>query len=151
MAVLRDSCWKGRGDSARAVNMNSVDGVARSPIDDLGGDFKTAKLKARLLHRNGTAAHCADCSRLGVEVVDSHKPLDYTFPALQPRTRSDESLHEFARPMKLGADFSAWVWTATVTAVCRDDGGRKIFSDKMGFILAPRPIPRSIQSTLVAM
>ena len=109
-------------------------------LDDLVGDFKmTRKLKVVCATGNGTAAAFAPelFRRLGVEVVDSHNTLDYTFPHYNPNPEAMEMLHDMSDSVKAsGADFALGFDGDGDRCGVVDDEGEEIFADKMGVIMA---------------
>ena len=83
MSELRDIVLEGRGQARPGGAYEFVDGVKEAYLDDLAGDFKMSrKLKVVCATGNGTACAFAPdlFRRIGVEVVESHNTLDYTFP-----------------------------------------------------------------------
>ncbi len=72
----------------------------------------TRPLKVVCATGNGTASAFAPelFARMGVEVVDSHNTLDYTFPHYnpQPRSHGNAARHErFGKSIRRG--FRAWL------------------------------------------
>ena len=83
MGELRNIVLNGAGVAREGGSYEFVDGVKEAYIDDLVGDFKMSRpLKVVCATGNGTAAAFAPeiFRRIGVEVVESHCALDYTFP-----------------------------------------------------------------------
>ena len=140
MAELRDIVLEGRGEQREGGKYEFVDGVREAYLDDLVGDFKmTRKLKVVCATGNGTAAAFAPelFSRLGVEVVDSHNTLDYTFPHYNPNPEAMEMLHDMSDSVKAsGADFALGFDGDGDRCGVVDDEGEEIFADKMGVIMA---------------
>jgi phosphomannomutase/phosphoglucomutase len=88
---------------------------------------------------NGTASAFAPelFRRLGVEVVESHNTLDYTFPHYNPNPEAMEMLHDMAASVKAsGADFALGFDGDGDRCGVVDDEGEEIFADKVGVIMA---------------
>ena len=140
MAELRDIVLNGEGQARKGGSYEFVHGVREAYLDDLVGDFKmTRKLKVVCATGNGTAAAFAPelFRRLGVEVVDSHNRLDYTFPNYNPNPEAMEMLHDMAASVKAsGADFALGFDGDGDRCGVVDDEGEEIFADKVGVIMA---------------
>ncbi|WP_299353825.1 phosphomannomutase/phosphoglucomutase [uncultured Shimia sp.] len=140
MAELRDIVLKGEGMPAAGGGYEFIDGVREAYIQDLVGDFKmTRPLKVVCATGNGTAAAFAPevFERLGVEVVDSHNRLDYTFPHYNPNPEAMEMLHDMSDSVKAsGADFALGFDGDGDRCGVVDDEGEEIFADKVGVIMA---------------
>ena len=140
MAELRDIVLKGEGAARPGGGYAFVDGVREAYLDDLVGDFRmTRKLKVVCATGNGTASAFAPAlfERLGVEVVESHNRLDYTFPHYNPNPEALEMLHDMAATVKAsGADFALGFDGDGDRCGVVDDEGEEIFADKVGVILA---------------
>ncbi|MEX3314721.1 phosphomannomutase/phosphoglucomutase [Sulfitobacter sp. PS-8MA] len=140
MAELRDIVLEGRGQPRPGGGYEFVEGVREAYLDDLVGDFKmTRKLKVVCATGNGTASAFAPelFRRLGVEVVDSHNTLDYTFPHYNPNPEAMEMLHDMAASVKAsGADLALGFDGDGDRCGVVDDEGEEIFADKVGVILA---------------
>lgn len=140
MAELRDIVLNGEGALHAGGSYEFVDGVREAYLDDLAGDFKmTRKLKIVCATGNGTAGAFAPelLRRLGVEVVDSHNALDYTFPHYNPNPEAMEMLHDMSASVKTsGADFALGFDGDGDRCGVVDDEGEEIFADKMGVIMA---------------
>ncbi|WP_299283674.1 phosphomannomutase/phosphoglucomutase [uncultured Tateyamaria sp.] len=140
MRELRDIVLNGEGVARAGGGYEFVDGVREAYLDDLVGDFKmTRKLKVVCATGNGTASAFAPdlFRRLGVEVVDSHTELDYTFPHYNPNPEAMEMLHDMAAAVQAsGADFALGFDGDGDRCGVVDDTGEEIFADKMGVILA---------------
>ncbi|MEO1364022.1 MAG: phosphomannomutase/phosphoglucomutase, partial [Pseudomonadota bacterium] len=75
--------------------------------------------------------------RLGVEVVESHNELDYTFPHYNPNPEAMEMLHDMADSVRAsGADFALGFDGDGDRCGVVDDEGEEIFADKVGVIMA---------------
>ena len=88
---------------------------------------------------NGTAAAFAPelFRRLGVEVVESHNTLDYTFPNYNPNPEAMEMLHDMSASVKASnADFALGFDGDGDRCGVVDDEGEEIFADKVGVIMA---------------
>ena len=140
MAELRDIVLNGKGVKRAGGAYEFVDGVREAYLDDLVGDFKmTRKLKVVCATGNGTAAAFAPelFRRLGVEVVESHNELDYTFPNYNPNPEAMEMLHDMSGSVKAsGADFALGFDGDGDRCGVVDDEGEEIFADKVGVIMA---------------
>ena len=140
MAELRDIVLNGEGEARDGGKYEFVDGVREAYLDDLVGDFKmTRKLKVVCATGNGTASAFAPelFKRLGVEVVESHNSLDYTFPHYNPNPEAMEMLHDMAASVKAsGADFALGFDGDGDRCGVVDDEGEEIFADKVGVIMA---------------
>ncbi len=74
---------------------------------------------------------------MGVEVVESHNRLDYTFPNYNPNPEAMEMLHDMAATVKAsGADFALGFDGDGDRCGVVDDEGEEIFADKVGVIMA---------------
>lgn len=140
MAELRDIVLNGQGEAHAGGSYEFVEGVREAYLDDLVGDFRmTRPLKVVCATGNGTASAFAPelLRRLGVEVVESHNELDYTFPHYNPNPEAMEMLHDMsARVAASGADFALGFDGDGDRCGVVDDDGEEIFADKMGVILA---------------
>lgn len=140
MAELRDIVLNGDGEPRAGGGYEFVDGVREAYLDDLVGDFKmTRKLKVVCATGNGTASAFAPAlfERLGVEVVESHNQLDYTFPNYNPNPEAMEMLHDMAASVQAsGADFALGFDGDGDRCGVVDDEGEEIFADKVGVIMA---------------
>ena len=140
MAELRDIVLQGRGQPREGGRYEMVDGVREAYLDDLVGDFRmTRPLKVVCATGNGTAAAFAPdlFRRMGVEVVESHTRLDYTFPNYNPNPEAMEMLHDMAASVKAsGADLALGFDGDGDRCGVVDDEGEEIFADKVGVILA---------------
>ncbi|MDV4145096.1 phosphomannomutase/phosphoglucomutase [Shimia sp. FJ5] len=140
MAELKDIVLNGKGAPQPGGFYEPVAGVWDAYMDDLVGDFKmTRKLKVVCATGNGTAAAYAPAlfERLGVEVVDSHTTLDYTFPNYNPNPEAMEMLHDMADSVKAsGADMALGFDGDGDRCGVVDDEGEEIFADKVGVIMA---------------
>ncbi|UWR32609.1 phosphomannomutase/phosphoglucomutase [Sulfitobacter sp. W027] len=154
MAELRDIVLNGRGERRPGGAYEFVDGVREAYLDDLVGDFKMSrKLKVVCATGNGTASAFAPelFRRLGVEVVDSHNTLDYTFPHYNPNPEAMEMLHDMADSVRAsGADFALGFDGDGDRCGVVDDEGEEIFADKMGVIMARDLVKLYPNSTFVA-
>ncbi|MEM8653440.1 MAG: phosphomannomutase/phosphoglucomutase [Pseudomonadota bacterium] len=140
MAELRDIVLNGDGEPRPGGSYAFVDGVREAYLDDLARDFKmTRKLKVVCATGNGTAAAFAPdlLRRIGVEVVESHTQLDYTFPNYNPNPEAMEMLHDMAASVKAsGADLALGFDGDGDRCGVVDDEGEEIFADKVGVIMA---------------
>ena len=140
MSELRDIVLKGQGKAAPGGSVTRVDGVREAYIDDLCGDFKISRpLKVVCATGNGTAAAFAPeiLRRMGVEVVDLHNRLDYSFPHYNPNPEALEMLHDMARAVKeSSADLALGFDGDGDRCGVVDDEGEEVFADKVGVILA---------------
>lgn len=140
MAELRDIVLGGLGEAHPGGSYEFVDGVMEAYLDDLVGDFKmTRKLKVVCATGNGTASAFGPAlfERLGVEVVESHNTLDYTFPHYNPNPEAMEMLHDMSDTVKAsGADFALGFDGDGDRCGVVDDEGEEIFADKVGVIMA---------------
>ena len=140
MAELCDIVLGGEGASHPGGAYEFVDGVKEAYLDDLVGDFKmTRKLKVVCATGNGTAAAFGPelFKRIGVEIVESHNTLDYTFPHYNPNPEAMEMLHDMADSVKVsGADFALGFDGDGDRCGVVDDEGEETFADKVGVIMA---------------
>ena len=140
MSELREIVLSGSGEARPHGGYAFVGGVREAYLQDLVGDFKmTRPLKVVCATGNGTAAAFAPelFRRLGVEVVDSHNTLDYTFPNYNPNPEAMEMLHDMARSVTAtGADFALGFDGDGDRCGVVDDEGEEIFADKVGLMLA---------------
>ena len=140
MSELRDIVLQGRGRDRPGGGYEFVPGVREAYLDDLVGDFRmTRKLKVVCATGNGTASAFAPelFRRLGVEVVESHNRLDYTFPHYNPNPEAMEMLHDMSASVKAsGADFALGFDGDGDRCGVVDDEGEEIFADKVGVIMA---------------
>ena len=99
----------------------------------------TRPLKVVCATGNGTAGAFAPelFRRIGVEIVDSHNMLDYTFPHYNPNPEAMEMLHDMSASVKeSGADFALGFDGDGDRCGVVDDEGEEIFADKVGVIMA---------------
>jgi phosphomannomutase/phosphoglucomutase len=140
MAELRDIVLKGEGEPRPGGAYEFVEGVREAYLDDLVGDFRmTRPLKVVCATGNGTASAFAPelFRRLGVEVVESHNALDYTFPYYNPNPEAMEMLHDMSASVKeSGADLALGFDGDGDRCGVVDDEGEEIFADKVGVIMA---------------
>ncbi len=140
MSELRDIVLQGKGVARDGGSYEFVDGVKEAYLDDLVGDFKMSRpLKVVCATGNGTAAAFAPelFKRLGVEIVESHCTLDYTFPNYNPNPEAMEMLHDMADTVKAsGADLALGFDGDGDRCGVVDDEGEEIFADKVGVIMA---------------
>ncbi|MAY86751.1 MAG: phosphomannomutase/phosphoglucomutase [Pseudooceanicola sp.] len=140
MAELKDIVLNGKGEPRDGGGYEFVSGVWDAYMDDLVGDFKMSrKLKVVCATGNGTAAAYAPAlfERMGVEVVESHNTLDYTFPNYNPNPEAMEMLHDMSDSVKAsGADFALGFDGDGDRCGVVDDEGEEIFADKVGVIMA---------------
>ncbi|MDF1855692.1 phosphomannomutase/phosphoglucomutase [Pseudooceanicola sp.] len=154
MGELKEIVLEGKGVTRDGGGYDFVDGVWDAYMDDLVGDFRmTRKLKVVCATGNGTAAAYAPMlfERLGVEVVESHNELDYTFPHYNPNPEAMEMLHDMAASVRAsGADFALGFDGDGDRCGVVDDEGEEIFADKVGVIMARDLIKLYPGSTFVA-
>ncbi len=140
MAELRDIVLNGEGQAHPGGQYEFVDGVKDAYMDDLVGDFKVSRpLKVVCATGNGTASAFAPelFKRMGVEVVESHNALDYTFPHYNPNPEAMEMLHDMSASVKAsGADMALGFDGDGDRCGVVDDEGEEIFADKVGVIMA---------------
>ncbi len=140
MGELRDIVLGGEGKSHAGGMYEFVSGVREAYLDDLVGDFKVSRpLKVVCATGNGTAAAFAPelFKRMGVEVVESHTTLDYTFPHYNPNPEAMEMLHDMSDSVKAsGADMALGFDGDGDRCGVVDDEGEEIFADKVGVIMA---------------
>ncbi|MEX0368333.1 MAG: phosphomannomutase/phosphoglucomutase, partial [Ruegeria sp.] len=140
MSELKNIVLGGEGEARDGGAYEFVHGVQEAYLQDLVGDFKmTRKLKVVCATGNGTASAFAPelFRRIGVEVVESHNALDYTFPNYNPNPEAMEMLHDMAGSVKAsGADFALGFDGDGDRCGVVDDEGEEIFADKVGVIMA---------------
>jgi phosphomannomutase/phosphoglucomutase len=140
MDRLRDIVLNGDGIARDGGRYERVDGVREAYIDDLVGDFKlTRKLRIVCAAGNGTAAAFGPevLRRIGVDVVESHCDLDYTFPHYNPNPEAMEMLHDMADSVRAsGADLALGFDGDGDRCGVVDNEGEEIFADKVGVIMA---------------
>lgn len=140
MGELRDIVLGGEGQARAGGSYAFVEGVREAYLDDLVGDFKmTRPLKVVCATGNGTAAAFAPelFRRIGVDIVESHNTLDYTFPNYNPNPEAMEMLHDMAASVKAsGADLALGFDGDGDRCGVVDDEGEEIFADKVGVIMA---------------
>ncbi|MDE0590510.1 phosphomannomutase/phosphoglucomutase [Halocynthiibacter sp. C4] len=140
MSELREIVLNGEGVAAEGGSYEFIDGVMDAYIDDLVGDFKMSrKLRVVCATGNGTASAFAPkvFERMGVEVVESHNRLDYTFPHYNPNPEAMEMLHDMADTVReTSADFALGFDGDGDRCGVVDDEGEEIFADKVGVIMA---------------
>ncbi len=140
MSELRDIVLSGEGQARAGGSWSFVDGVKEAYLDDLVGDFRMSRpLKVVCATGNGTASAFAPelFRRIGVEVVESHNTLDYTFPHYNPNPEAMEMLHDMADSVKAsGADFALGFDGDGDRCGVVDNEGEEIFADKVGVIMA---------------
>ena len=154
MAELKEIVLEGLGKQGSGGSYEFVDGVREAYLDDLVGDFKMSRpLKVVCATGNGTAAAFAPelFRRMGVEVVESHNTLDYTFPNYNPNPEAMEMLHDMAASVKAsGADLALGFDGDGDRCGVVDDEGEEIFADKVGVIMARDLAKLYPNSTFVA-
>lgn len=140
MSELRDIVLEGRGKARSGGGYEFVEGVQEAYLDDLAGEFRMSRnLKVVCATGNGTACAFAPelFRRIGVEVVESHNTLDYTFPHYNPNPEAMEMLHDMsASVIASGADFALGFDGDGDRCGVVDDEGEEIFADKVGVIMA---------------
>ena len=154
MAELRDIVLEGRGEVRPGGSYEFVDGVREAYLDDLVGDFRMSRpLKVVCATGNGTASAFAPelFRRIGVEVVESHNTLDYTFPNYNPNPEAMEMLHDMSASVKAsGADLALGFDGDGDRCGVVDDEGEEIFADKVGVIMARDLVQQYPGATFVA-
>ncbi|GIK47417.1 MAG: phosphomannomutase/phosphoglucomutase [Hyphomonadaceae bacterium] len=117
-----------------------VDGMRERYIADVAARAKLARpLKVIAACGNGTAGAFAPeaLRRMGVEVIDLHTALDWTFPNYNANPEDAEMLHDMARAVKQhGADVALGFDGDGDRCGVVDDEGEEIFADKVGLMLA---------------
>ena len=140
MSRLREIVLNGESIARDGGKYERVDGVLEAYIDDLVGDFKMSRpLKVVCAAGNGTAAAFGPevLRRMGVDVVESHCELDYTFPNYNPNPEAMEMLHDMSASVKAsGADFALGFDGDGDRCGVVDNEGEEIFADKVGVIMA---------------
>ena len=140
MAELRDILLNGEGITRPGGGYAFVEGIAQAYMDDLCGNIKIKRpLKVVCATGNGTAAAFAPkiLERLGVEVINLHNDLDYTFPNYNPNPESLAMLNDMAAAVKASsADFALGFDGDGDRCGVVDDEGEEIFADKIGLIMA---------------
>ncbi|MEM8822151.1 MAG: phosphomannomutase/phosphoglucomutase [Pseudomonadota bacterium] len=140
MAELRSIVLEGRGEARPGGRWERVDGVMEAYLDDLAGDFRMSRpLKVVCATGNGTASAFGPAllRRIGVEVVESHNVLDYTFPNYNPNPEDMKMLHDMADSVRAsGADLALGFDGDGDRCGVVDDEGEEIFADKVGVIMA---------------
>ena len=154
MAQLRDIVLDGKMQPRAGGAYEFVDGVRDAYLDDLAGDFKmTRPLKVVCATGNGTAAAFAPAllKRIGIEVIERHSELDYTFPHYNPNPEAMNMLHDMADCVRdSGADLALGFDGDGDRCGVVDERGEEIFADKIGVILARDWAERYAGSTIVA-
>lgn len=140
MDELRNIVLNDEGQTHSGGHYEFVDGVMEAYLDDLVGDFKMSRpLKVVCATGNGTASAFGPelFKRMGVEVVDSHNTLDYTFPHYNPNPEAMEMLHDMSSSvLASGADMALGFDGDGDRCGVVDDEGEEIFADKVGVIMA---------------
>ena len=140
MGELRDIVMGGEGEARDGGSWSFVDGVREAYLDDLVGDFRMSRpLKVVCATGNGSASAFAPemFRRIGVEVVESHNALDYTFPNYNPNPEDMKMLHDMADSVRAsGADLALGFDGDGDRCGVVDDEGEEIFADKVGVIMA---------------
>ena len=140
MAELKGIVLDGRGEARPDGAFEYIDGVGEAYLDDLVDGFRMSRrLKVVCATGNGTASAFAPelLTRIGVDVVESHNRLDYTFPNYNPNPEAMEMLHDMADSVRSsGADLAlGFDGDGDRIGVVGNDG-EEIFADKVGVILA---------------
>ncbi|WP_417525592.1 phosphomannomutase/phosphoglucomutase [Marinovum sp.] len=154
MAELRDIVLQGRGEDRPGGAYVFEEGVREAYLDDLAGDFRlTRPLRVVVACGNGTAGAFAPelLRRIGVEVIERHCTLDYTFPRYNPNPEAMEMLYDMAAAVReTGADLALGFDGDGDRCGVVDDEGCEIFADKVGVILARDLSARHPGATFVA-
>jgi phosphomannomutase/phosphoglucomutase len=154
MSDLKEIVLSGRGIARPGGHYECVEGVMDAYLDDLAGNFRMSRqLKVVCATGNGTASMIAPqlLQRIGVEVVDLHTDLDYTFPHYNPNPEALEMLHDMAdKVLESGADLALGFDGDGDRCGVVDDDGKEIFADKVGAIMARDLAKLYPNSTFVA-
>ncbi|MEM6972361.1 MAG: phosphomannomutase/phosphoglucomutase [Pseudomonadota bacterium] len=154
MGRLKEIVLNGEGVPRPGGKVTRVEGVRERYIDDLVGDFRMSRpLRVVCATGNGTASAFAPevLRRIGVEVIESHNTLDYTFPNYNPNPEAMEMLHDMARTLQeTGADLALGFDGDGDRCGVVDNTGEEIFADKVGVIMARDLIKLHPGSTFVA-
>ncbi|MEO0428825.1 MAG: phosphomannomutase/phosphoglucomutase [Pseudomonadota bacterium] len=154
MARLRDIVLKGEGVMRSGGALTHAEGVYDRYIDDLAGGFRMSRpLRVVCATGNGTASAFAPevLRRIGVEVIESHNALDYTFPNYNPNPEDMAMLHDMAEQVRAtGADMALGFDGDGDRCGVVDDEGEEIFADKVGVIMARDLIKLHPGATFVA-
>ncbi|MGE0597747.1 MAG: phosphomannomutase/phosphoglucomutase [Hyphomonadaceae bacterium] len=117
-----------------------VDDLRARYLDDVTSRVRlTRKLKVIAACGNGTAGAFAPeaLRRMGVDVIDLHAKLDWTFPHYNANPEDAEMLHDMARAVRQhGADVALGFDGDGDRCGVVDDEGEEIFADKIGLMLA---------------
>ena len=117
-----------------------IEGMRERYIDDLAKRVALKRpLKVVAACGNGTAGAFAPeaLRRMGVEVIDLHTELDWTFPHYNANPEDSEMLHDMAAAVKKhGADVALGFDGDGDRCGVVDDEGNEIFADKVGLMLA---------------
>ena len=139
MAELKGIVLEGRGEVRPGGAVEFTDGVREAYLDDLVADFRMSRsLKVVCATGNGTASAFAPelLTRIGVDVVERHNSLDYTFPIYNPNPESMEMLRDMAGAVRSAdADLALGFDGDGDRCGVVDDEGEEIFADKVGVIL----------------
>jgi len=154
MARLRDIVMSGKGVARAGGVYRREEDVRARYIDDLVGNFRMSRpLRVVCATGNGTAGAFAPevLRRIGVEVIESHSRLDYTFPNYNPNPEAMEMLHDMSATLKShGADLALGFDGDGDRCGVVDDEGEEIFADKVGVIMARDLIKLYPGATFVA-
>ncbi|MEM7526494.1 MAG: phosphomannomutase/phosphoglucomutase [Pseudomonadota bacterium] len=154
MGRLRDIVLTGEGVARPGGRLLREEGVRERYIDDLVGDFRMSRpLRVVCATGNGTASAFAPevLRRIGVEVIESHNALDYTFPNYNPNPEDMAMLHHMAETVRAtDADLALGFDGDGDRCGVVDDEGEEIFADKVGVILARDLVKLHPGATFVA-
>lgn len=154
MARLRDIVLGGEGRTAAGGSYVPVPGVREAYLADLAGSFRMSRrLRVVCATGNGTAGRFAPdlLERIGVEVIERHTGLDWTFPNYNPNPEALEMLEDMGREVRRhSADLAFGFDGDGDRCGVVDNEGHEIFADKMGVILARDLAPRHPGATVVA-
>src|SRR5690606_33491427 len=154
MARLRDIVLGGEGRTAAGGSYAPVPGVREAYLADLAGSFRMSRrLRVVCATGNGTAGRFAPdlLERIGVEVIERHTGLDWTFPNYNPNPEAPEMLEDMGREVRRhSADLAFGFDGDGDRCGVVDNEGHEIFADKMGVILARDLAPRHPGATVVA-
>jgi len=117
-----------------------IDGMRERHVEDVAKRVRLKrKIKAVCACGNGTAGAFAPdmLRRMGVEVVELHTRLDWSFPHYNANPEDAEMLHDMAHAVKQhGADLALGFDGDGDRCGVVDDLGEEIFADKIGLMLA---------------
>ncbi|MDX2276150.1 MAG: phosphomannomutase/phosphoglucomutase [Hyphomonadaceae bacterium] len=140
MGRLKEIVLAGAFKPAPGGSYERIEGMREKYLAEVTKNTKlTRKLKVVAACGNGTAgAFAPDALRMmGVEVVELHTKLDWTFPHYNANPEDAEMLHDMAHAVKEhGADVALGFDGDGDRCGVVDDEGEEIFADKIGLMLA---------------